>query len=426
MDFYEANFTQADFTELLAISSLNGNGYVRQKATQRLAEIARPRAILFLVFRLADWVSQVRTEALNGLENYKSIEYIDILIENLPIFNWLQKVERTNLSGVHEEIVDFIVNTNRPYVIANFARYPDSIRLLIGQYIAKSMLNVAQELKLLLADRHFLIRSLAVDHFTNLDDQDVLNLLKDKSAKIRLRMLHQLKTRKDFENIAFDFIADESATIRHFSRFLLQDKVKDFADIYQENLKMGKQIVGSLAGLSDLDAKQYAGEVTTFLNHRKIKIKKAAFLASRKLDEKSAYQFALAHLGSDQIGIRNLAVEYLASFSSMEVLAKARTLYKMGEPGLRRSMLNLFSKIGGWLVVPDLAMGTIDHDEALRGLAQQAISTWRNKAITLYSSPNPDESERAKQVFEYVNEVHNTNSYFKSNPIEGLDFYFKS
>jgi hypothetical protein len=39
--------------------------------------------------------------ALKGIEKYKTTEYIDSLIENLPIFEWLKKVERTDLSGIY-------------------------------------------------------------------------------------------------------------------------------------------------------------------------------------------------------------------------------------------------------------------------------------------------------------------------------------
>ncbi len=97
IDFYEKSFPKSKYVELLAISSLNGNGYVREKAVKKLSLIKEPRAIQFLIYRIADWVQPIRQLALKGLENYKSVNFIDTLIENLPVFEWLQKVERDTI-----------------------------------------------------------------------------------------------------------------------------------------------------------------------------------------------------------------------------------------------------------------------------------------------------------------------------------------
>src|SRR5690606_35703567 len=98
IDFYEANFPKEQYVELLAISSLNSSGYIREKAVKKLSQVDSPRSIQFLIYRLADWVLPVRQVALKGIDNYKTTNNIDSLIENLPIFEWLQKVERTDLS----------------------------------------------------------------------------------------------------------------------------------------------------------------------------------------------------------------------------------------------------------------------------------------------------------------------------------------
>ncbi|GAB2802999.1 hypothetical protein GCM10027275_56440 [Rhabdobacter roseus] len=39
IDFYETNFSKEQFVELLAISSLNSNGYVREKAVRKLSQV---------------------------------------------------------------------------------------------------------------------------------------------------------------------------------------------------------------------------------------------------------------------------------------------------------------------------------------------------------------------------------------------------
>ena len=425
IDFYEANFPKEQYVELLAISSLNGNGYIREKAVEKLSQVDSSRAIQFLIYRLADWTLQVRQAALNGLENYKTTVYIDSLIENLPIFEWLQKVERTNLSGVYQDIVEFIASTNRTYVIDNFKKYPDKIRILLARHISSSLGENSQELILFLTDKHFLIRSLVIHHFDELSQKEIEQLLNDKSANVRLQTLYCLKGQNDFETTVKRYLADNSATIRHFARFTLKQSKIDFAKFYNDNLQESKQVIGSLSGLAETEGKQYSETIKLFLNDKKIRIKKTAFLALCKLNEESAYDFAFINLDSSFFGLRNVIIEFLSRIPRQEVLTRARSIYEKGNFDLKKSMLKLFNKVGGWTTIPDLMIGTIDENENIRRLAVGYLQIWRVRAVRLFSTPKQGEIERAKQIFNFVNETHQDKHFFKTNPVDGLDFYFK-
>ena len=425
IDFYETIFPKEQYLELLAISSLNRIGYIREKAVNKLAQIENPRAIQFLAYRLADWVLPVRQAALKGIENYKSVQYIDSLIENLSIFEWLQKVERTNLSGVYQDIIEFIASTNRDHVIANFKKYPDKLRLLLAKHISCSLTDHSKELKIFLADKHFLIRNLVIDHFDKLGQIEVAKLLSDKSAKVRQQTLYCLKDQNNFEVIIKKYLADNSATIRYFARFTLKQANINFADLYNQNLQDNTQVVGSLYGLAEIEAKQYSGTVKNYLNDKKIKIRKTAFLALRKLDEESAYEYAFTNLDTSFVGLRNVIIDFLSVLSRQEVLTKAREIYNEGNCELKMSMLKLFHKIGGWTTIPDLMIGTIDENENIRQLAFGYLQIWKIEAVRLFSTPKQGEIERAKQIFNFVHETHEDKQYFNTNPLYGLDFYIK-
>jgi len=88
-------------------------------------------------------------------------------------------------------------------------------------------------------------------------------------------------------------------------------------------------------------------------------------------------------------------------------------------------MLKLFNKVGGWTAIPDLMIGTIDENENIRQLAFGYIQIWRARAVRLFSTPKQGEINRAKEIFNFVNETHEDKQYFKTNPVDGLDFYFK-
>lgn len=425
IDFYEANFPKEQYVELLAICSLNGSGFVREKAVKKLSQIDSSRAVQFLIYRLADWVLPVRQAALNGIDNYKTTNYIDSLIENLPIFEWLQNVERTDLSGVYKDIVEFIASKNREYVIENFKKYPAKLRILLARHISSSLRDNSQELNLFLSDKHFLIRNLALSHFDKLGQTEIKQLLNDKSGNVRLLTIYCLKDRNGFETIAKKFLADNSATIRHFARFTLKQTNIDFAKFYNDNLQENKQVIGSLSGLAEMEGKQYSETVKSYLKDKKIRVKKKAFLALCKLDEEGAYDFAFANLDSQYLGLRNVIIEYLSHIPRQEVLTKAKSIYETGNYDLKKSMLKLFNKVGGWTAIPDLMIGTIDENENIRQLAFGYLQIWRTRAVRLFTTPKQGEIERAKQIFSFVNETHEDKQYFKTNPVNGVDFYFK-
>jgi hypothetical protein len=378
-----------------------------------------------LIYRLADWVVPVRQAALSGINNYKTTDYIDSLIENLPIFEWLQKVERTDLSGIYQDVVEFITSTNRTYVVGNFIKYHDKPRILLARHISSSLSDNSPELKLFLTDKHFLIRNLAINHFDKLGQAEIKHLLNDKSANVRLQTLYCLKDQNGFETTAEKFLADNSAAIRLFARFTLKQSSINFAEFYNDNLQSNYLVIGSLSGLAETKGKKFSEIVKSYLNDKKIRVKKTAFLTLCKLDEESAYDFAYANLDSPYLGLRNVIIEFLSHIPRQEALTKARSIYETCNYDLKKSMLKLFNKVGGWTAIPDLMIGTIDENENIRQLAFDYLQIWRTRAVRLVSTPKQGDIERANQIFRFAFEMHAEKKYFNQNPLIGIDFYLR-
>lgn len=185
-----------------------------------------------------------------------------------------------------------------------------------------------------------------------------------------------------------------------------------------------RQIAGSLAGLAEIGASHYAGTVESFLNDKVIKIRKTAFLALSRLNEKKAYQFALNHLNSNIAGIRRVVIDFLSGMSENEVMEKARLYFNYGEHEIKKSMLQLFQKVGGMEVIADLMLGTINEDEEIRQLSCIYLDVWRAKAARLFTAPARKDIERAEAVYKLAFGVHEHNKYFPENPLKNLNFYF--
>ncbi|SEA27967.1 hypothetical protein SAMN05192529_11276 [Arachidicoccus rhizosphaerae] len=426
LHYFEAEFSKEVSIELLAISSLNGNGHIREEAVKKLAQAKHIRAVPFLIYRLADWVAPVRQAAMDGIKNYLNISYIDSLIHHLPLFEWVRRTERTDIGPIYHEIIDFIVKSNRNYIISNYKKYPEKLRLILAKHISSTLNNNSIELGLLLADKNFLIRKLTLHHFDKLGKNEIHQLLLDKSSTIRLETLYHLKNSIEFTDTIQLFLADPSGTIRSYARAALSQFPIHFEARYLKNLNEGKQIIGSLCGLAEIQSSKFPEIVEHYLDYPVQKVRKAAFIALCKVDREKAYPYAIANLGTDYIGLRRRIIDYLSTIPRQEVLEKARASFQNGDNHLKASMLNLFSLIGNWVALPDLMLGTISEEENLRLLSCNYLLVWQKRATNMYTKPTSKDLERANKVFQYVFETHETKQYFKTNPVAGLDFYFSA
>jgi len=425
LNWYILGFSAEQQIYLLAVASLNRSGYIREEAVKLLAETSDKRAIPFIVFRLTDWVRPVRENSLRAIEKFKTPAFTNALIENLALFEWLQKVQRTDLSSVYNDIMDYIIIENRPYIIESFKSFSDKSRFLIANRLCNSENILSEDLRLFMRDKHFLVRNLSLKHFNKLTQDDVNTLLKDKSSRIRLQTLNKLKDDHSFLTIVYPFLGDTSASIREFSRYFLKVEIIDFATIYAENLRKNISIIGSIIGLSETGGVQFKDALEPFLNDSKSRIRKTAFITLTKLDPDKAYYFALKNLGTEYISLRNSIIDFLSRNATTEVLQTARKIYSNGRYDSKKSMLKFFSLVGRWSAIADIIIGTIDENENIRQLSLTYLEQWRNKASTYYTEPKAGELERANQIFRFAFEIHEERKFYKHNPLIGIDFYLR-
>ncbi|TDQ79058.1 HEAT repeat domain-containing protein [Sphingobacterium yanglingense] len=425
IDYYQQTFSNEECVVLYSIASLNSKGFVREKAVKYLTDSKNEKAIPFIIYRLADWVEQVRKVALQGIENYKKNEFVNGLVKNLPLFEWIKSVQRADLSAVHSEIMDFVLVEHGDYLNEYFASFSDDVRITI----AKKMVIVTEievdKLSILLNDKNFIVRSIALCHFDKLTQHQIDCLLIDKSPQVRLKTLHRLKDHPNFVEIVYPFLMDRSRSIRELARYSLKHSVDDFARIYNDKLLNNESVISSLYGLAETDGKKFVNSIIPFLDSPKAKVKKAAFLALSGLDESRAYDYALSNLDSEHAGIRKLVVAFLSNYKTTDVLQKAREVYKYGNDDLKKSILLLFSNIGKWQVIADIMLGTVDENANIRQISMVYLRQWINKAPSYFVMPQQEDLERANTVFEFAFKIHEQKKYFEKNPLSGIDFYLR-
>lgn len=423
--FYKKNFEEKYYVVLLAIASLNYNGFIREKALKEIIKLQNPFAIQFIIYRLADWVKNIRDVATDAIEEFKKPQFLQNIIENIETFEWLQSVQRVNLNSIYAEIINFIIHQNKNFVIDNFKTFTDNSRIILAKELSRNGELNEETIQILTTDNHFIVRNIALEKFDLLSQEQINLILNDKSSKIRYETLYKLKNDTDFKKIISNFVADKSATIRDFARFSLKNENLDFIDIYKTNLEENQNIIGSLCGLAELDSKENINLIEKYLSNNSLKFQKFSFLALTKLDDEKAYEFAYKNLDTKNIGLRNLIVNFLSNKSNSNVLNKAREIFEKGDVSLKISMLRLFAKIGRYATIGDLMIGTVNENEIIRNLSVQLVDQWKRKANSYFISPKIEELERANQIFKYVFDIHEENKLYFQNPVREVDFYLK-
>lgn len=422
--YFETEFDKENFSLLMKVSSLNRNGYVREKAVEKLGELQTENVLPFIIFRLADWVPNVRNAAKHELKKFIKSENHQELINNLSLFKWLQKVERTDLSKTYKEIIEFLVIDSRTETIESFYKTNDKERRILAKELSEKIQS-EDEINVLINDKHFLIRLLSLNHFDRLTNSQKKKLLSDKSARVRQRALYEYKGDKDFESLLINYLADKSGSIRHLARFYLKETGIDFKEFYTNNLTNNRQVIGSMLGLLDIEAKNCESYLTPQLENDKIRYVKTAFYVLSNLNPSEVFEFAKSNLFTERIGLRNQIIEYFGKNRNQDVVKIVRGKYSNADEEIKMSILKLFSRIGGYSSFPDLLIGTIDKSESVRNQARLYVQKWKSEAISMFSKPTVDEQERALKVFNFVNEAHIEKKYFNNNPVEGLDFFIK-
>lgn len=145
-----------------------------------------------------------------------------------------------------------------------------------------------------------------------------------------------------------------------------------------------------------------------------------------KLDKNSANKYAIENLDTTIVGLRRIMINFLSVNYNSNVIEKAGEFYAKGSEELKMSMLNLFSKIGGWEALADLIIGFTVSNENIRHIAKQHIDNWKIKANYLHAiTPSNEVLERIKIAFSVVNHTLQNKQFFAQNPLKGLDFYFR-
>lgn len=431
LDFYRVDYDEKTYLQLLCISSLNGSGYVREKAVKELARLKNAEALKFILLRLGDWVAAVRKAATEGTLSFLGITYIDDLLKQLSTIDWLLKVERVDLSDVHDSVIQFILSQDFSEEFYNkIKRLDDKTRFRFYKAFLSNRHPTKEQIDKISADKNFLVRLELIKHLSGCDTvtqkELIAGFLHDQSARVRLDALYASKS---FNTFLYDqiseLLSDEAASVRELSRHLLKDKGIGFAALYRQRIADQQFLSGSLLGLSETGNKEDLPIFEQYIHVEKSKLIVACLTAINKFNADKAKQYSLALLVHSSKRVRDKAVEILVKNSDAATLDKVRNIYAKCDYNIKKTILKLYNKIGGWNIVGDLLLALTDKNANIQNFGWQLLDKWKTKATRLFTTPPATEIERANKIYSSLVTSNLKMTHSKANLLQDLKFFLR-
>ena len=414
--YFKAAFSPDIYLNLLFVASLNKSGYIREKAVKELVSTQNPKAVKFIIFRLADWVTNVRESAKIGLRSYFQPSFIDEFLKQITLIDWLLMVERTNLNDIYSEIYRFIFSFDfNESFYEKLRQLNDKTKFIYVRNYLNSNSPDKKIFEILSNDKLFLIKIELLKHIEKLDEDTqkffIKKFLQDKSAKVRVYAIYSTKPfRPEFYEEILNSIFDISASVRELARFILRESQINFADFYRRRITEDESSLSAILGLSEVRELVDLPIFETYIQKPNVKIKVACLTAINGLNKEVAQKYAIEFLFHSSAKVRNKSIEILAPTRSNEVLEIAREMFQKGDYEQQKSILRLFNRIGGWRVIGDFIIALSDSNEKIQDLGWTSLGKWRTKQ--LFSKPLPKDLERAERLY---NEFDKTKTELSSN-----------
>ena len=405
IEFFSNTFPGDVSVKLLALSSLNHNGYVRQRAIETLAMTKHPLGIRFLIIRLNDWVQNVREVAASCIQKYFHDDYREEFISQLDHIVGLRNVGRIDLTKEYESILGYVLEKKLTTETYQSLMVTDKARLLyVKKYIEVNGIDF-QLIKILIGDRSFLMRIQVLRHVNELNPSDrrsiIVQLLNDKSSQVRLRTLYCLADNAiQYYDTILKLTSDLSASVRDLARYLLKTRDLNFREVYKGRIQVNDHRVGSILGLAEVGTTDDLDLLKTLIEAEDKKTRLACLIGIQKVDVQQAKAFALKLLTDEPNKIRKRCIEILSRTWDQDVMRQTERLYESADPILKKMILILYNTVGGWDVLAQFIKATSDRNAGVRELAWNFLQKWKEKALRLFTRPPKEAIAKAKSYYE--------------------------
>lgn len=392
---------------LFCIASMNSNGYVREEALTFLIKSPTQKTFPFILFRLADWVPTIRRTAEFGIRQLIQQKEPFFLIRHHKIIDWLLKVERADLQGIHQEITEFIFgDSNIEHLLDNNKNYEDGDRFFIFKnLIARNKLD-REIFEKILTDKNYLIRLLAVRNMNLIDQPDILKrLLRDRNQKIRNYAIHKIPEfqLEQFQTELNHLLFDNSASIRAISRRLLSIfSSLEYKSIYRNEVRKNPK-PGSIIGLSEIGSNEDLKVLMDFISADLANQRAAGLIAISNLNYEKAKEHAFKMLNDSSHWVKKSCFKILSKEQSKDDLTKLRSIYNQGSSATKRFTLKIINQYGGWDIAGDFLKGIYEKDPKIKAKSFAYLNGWYHYSRRLGTEQKETDRDYVMKIYNNMN-----------------------
>jgi len=408
---------------LLCIISLNHNGFVREEALLMLNPKLNNISILFVLFRLSDWVYEIKIKAEKLL--LSCIDTVDtkVLIRHYKVINWLLKIKRNDQTKIHTLIMGIIFDEKNIYETLKYIQtQSDGVRFFFFKHLLDKVTLTEDMVNIILADRISVIRILVFNtlDFSN-NAEIVKRALNDTAIKINKKGLDIVSTMKiePFEKELTKLLTSESSYVREYSRELLSKiRTIDFHQFYKQLVETNCT-PNAIFGLSEVGTINDIETYKTLVTSEYAKNVAASLHALSIIDYQYSKSLAFEYIQREQPCIKKICCKIISIDRDSSDLNIIRDMYSSGDDLTKYYLLKLMYRYQSWSVCGDILISMCEENPLLSNVAKNLFKTWLRK--TIYKFSEILESDR-----KYVLDIHD-NIYVKKtrNELDEIKFIFR-
>ena len=398
--------------ELLGVATLNHDGFVRQAALDRLARVDHPRAMPYVILRLADWVLEVRLAARNALSMLLAAGHGIAMLDCGYLMDWLEKVERVDLTSLRGNLLEELRNTSHRQAVDHRMRSADVRgRLFCFRLLEDEIPGNGALIEAALSDPSPSVRRWVVPHIFSATqsaaDRWIGRLLADKCVIVRVNALRRLdRTRwPHFQARIEDLLFDSSPTVREVARFLMKRHgIADFAERCRQRIDANPQPqVGPIAGLGETGDARDADRVTAFAASPRPRIRAAAIAALGRLARKKAIPPAVHALDDPSGKVRRASIGLLQADLTNEIIERVSPMLLSASEAGRLAALKVIGHRKGWDMLPHALSAVTQSSERVSDLAWTLLVAWSSTCATQgWIGPSPGLRAEVARKFEQL------------------------
>lgn len=396
---------------LLGIASCHRNGYIREEAIRKLANIETGEELPFLLLRANDWVASIRSSARDLLISRVRPNYVRHILSWLPLVIRLSKTSRDDQSWILNAVEPLLASPEARQMLYQGFESEDHIvrRFCFRIALRGSGSDLPTAMENAFKSRDPQVRRAAVQQLASALPNDELKSFlararNDPWMPVRRESLHiyDQKYKEAAEREFHLALLDPNAAIREEAQyFLRRGGTLDLRAYYCQVLETvtDTRLCAAIAGLGEVGQPNDSSLLERFISDPTPKVRAAALRAVAKLNPNRHLEQFLGALDDPSAKVAREGFLALSKRANSvggprlwEIYSRCR--YAHG----KRSVLYLFARLTKWDSIAFLIQSLADEDRSTVELSKRYIARWSARYNRSFVTPNTNQLSRLRDV----------------------------